>query len=77
MFLIRTVKAKIHICGTCVTFFLFSGGLSCGQYFQTCHSLMEDKNFVDIFAELMVLLPDIDKQEVSYYVRDKGISKSC
>jgi len=43
-----------------------SGGLSCGAYFQTCHALMEDKNFGDIFAELLVLLPDIKKQEELY-----------
>lgn len=41
------------------------GFLSADDYYKHCRETMGDITFQDIFAELLVLLPDIAKQQVN------------
>ncbi|PSN32860.1 hypothetical protein C0J52_10305 [Blattella germanica] len=41
------------------------GEISAGDFYRHCQESMGVKDFADIFAELLVLLPDIDKQQVN------------
>lgn len=46
-----------------------AGHTSCGRFYDECLALTADdggKSFMCFFPELLVLLPDIDKQQVQY-----------
>ncbi|GLV44611.1 uncharacterized protein CBL_13457 [Carabus blaptoides fortunei] len=47
-----------------------SGVYSAEEYYRSCKSIMKD-NFARVFPELLVLLPDIDKQQELYAIHTK------
>lgn len=41
------------------------GDMSTREYYERCTDIIAEENFAKIFPELVVLLPDIEKQNVS------------